>query len=252
MKKTLLTFSTFLIAAALSAQVCFPDPQYADEPFGIWPTPEEGFEVGTEGELYIQVVNFKIPTDPGEIPGAPSLGNIDSVQVVGMVGLPDGLTWQCESHSGAPCTFYPETPGCAVISGIPTESGIFDLTIQILGYIDLLGTSGVPFEFDEFQIEIQAATSVAGLEKYGFQLEQNMPNPFADETVIEFTLNQPQMVEFNIFNLLGKNVHSRAITASNGVNRVELRASEMNMSPGIYLYSMSIDGISVTRKMVVR
>lgn len=264
MKRTLLSICTILMASALSAQICLPNPEFADEPFGIWPSPEDGLTVGQVGVLYTQILDFKIPQNPNDFPDdilaqfpitPPPGTTIDSVAVTGVTGLPDGLGFDCNSHSGAPCTFYSDTPGCALIAGIPEESGSFDLIIVLdiylttaLGPLPFTG-----FEYTDYVLVVEAdETSVSELSAYGLKVNQNMPNPFTTETVIEFSLDNPQMLEFNVFNLLGKNVHSRAINASQGENRIELNASELSMAPGIYLYSMTIDGQSVTRKMIVR
>lgn len=251
MKKTLLSLAAVLVANIMLAQICVPDV-VEEEPFGIWPTPEEGFEVGTEGEVYTQVVSFKIPENSGDIPDAPISVTIDSVQVSEIVNLPEGLDWACESHSGSMCTFYPNTPGCAIIAGIPTESGIFGLTIQVLIFSAELGPFGVPYEFTDFEIEIEAPVSVAELAQYGMKLDQNVPNPFDDQTFIEFSLNQNIEVEFNVYDLVGKVVHTRTLNAVAGQNRIDLNASGLNLNSGIYLYSLGIDGQNVTRRMIVK
>lgn len=253
MKRTLLSLVALLAANIMVAQVCVPNV-VEEEPFGIWPAPEEGFAVGTEGEFYTQVVSFKIPDDPSEIPGFENItfGNIDSVQVTDIVGLPDGLDWACESHSGATCTFYPNTPGCAIITGVPTESGVFPLSILVNGYVDLLQGDPTAIPFDEFEIEIEGSVSVAELAQYGMKLNQNVPNPFDEQTFIEFSLNQNIEVEFNVYDLVGKVVHTRTVNAVAGENRIDLNASALNLNSGIYLYSLGIDGQNVTRRMIVK
>ncbi len=251
MKKVLLSITALFVAHMISAQ-CIPNPDYADESFGIWPTPEEGFPVATEGEFYFQVVDFKIPTSSADIPGAPVAADIDSVQVIGISGLPEGLTFQCNSHSNNDCTFLPTVAGCAVITGTPTESGTFNLSIDINAFMTMFGTMPIEFSFTDFTLEVQGTSSIAELGQKGLVVSQNAPNPFHDNTVIEFSLDRASMVEFQIFNLLGKSVHQQSVNATSGVNRMELTASEMGMSPGIYLYSLSVDGQSVTQKMIVK
>ncbi len=265
MKKTLLSFVFTLAIGALAAQVCTPNPEYADEPFGIWPSAEEGLTVGQINVLYTQVLDFKIPEDPNEFPpeilaqfpiSPPPGTSIDSVIITAVTGLPDGIDWACNSHSGAVCTFFSDTPGCALLSGVPTESGTFDFVITLDIYLYNQLTGVIPFQgfdFEDFQLIVESDdTSVSELAQYGMNVKQNAPNPFSDQTVIEFSLNQPQMVELNVFNLLGKNIHHRSINATGDINRIDLNASELNMSPGIYLYSLSIDGNSATRKMIVK
>lgn len=251
MKRTLLSIVALFAANIMVAQ-CLPNPEYADETFGIWPSPEEGFEVGVENQYYEQIVNFKIPDDPGDIPGMPSFGTIESVEVTAIQGLPDGLIWECNSHTAADCVFFPNTPGCAIISGVPTESDTFALSIVVLAILDV-APNGVPYTFEDFEMVIEPnPSSVHELSEFGLKLNQNAPNPFSDQTVIEYSLDQPVMVDFAVYNLLGKVVHTKTTNSTPGMNRIELSASSLNLSPGIYLYSLTVEGQSVTRKMVVK
>lgn len=257
MKRTLLTITALFAFGALSAQVCIPNPAYANEAFGIWPTAEEGFTVGTLNQLYNQVIDFKIPSDPNEIPdfgggSIPPGVAIDSIHVVSVVGLPNGVSFECQSHTGAECTFLTNVQGCGLLTGVPTEAGTFPLTINVNAFIDLLGNAPFPFSYADFELIVNDPTSVNELAQYGMMLNQNAPNPFSDQTTIEFTLNQPVQMDFNIYNLLGKVVHAEQFSASVGANRIEVSASELNMAPGIYLYSLGVKGETVTRKMIVK
>jgi hypothetical protein len=260
MKKTLLTLSAFIIAGATMAQVCVPNPDYADETFGIWPDIDQGFSDGSVGNPYLQVIDFKIPEDPSEVPVAdgteiPEGSTVDSVMVVGVDGLPDGLDFGCQSHTDAPCTFLPDVQGCAVLTGIPTSGGEYPLTINTVIYLSLFNGSlqiPFPFSYEDYSIFVDGPSSVAEMAEFGLKLGQNMPNPFEDETVIEFTLNQPVLVDFNVYNLLGKSVYAQGVNASQGVNRIELNAGDLGMTSGIYLYSLTIEGQTVTRKMVLK
>lgn len=263
MKKTLLSIAAVLAANIMIAQVCIPNPAYENESFGIWPTAEEGFVDGQVDALYQQIIDFKIPSDPNELPPEMTGGfpippgtTIDSIAVNNVEGLPDGLFWECNSHSGSLCTFHSEEQGCAIIGGIPAEAGTFQLSLHLSIYIysDLTGGVGeLPYEYSDYEITVQGdPNSVHEMAQFGLTLNQNAPNPFSDQTVIEFSLNQPVEVDFNIYNLLGKVVHVKTMNATSGTNRIELNASSMNLTPGIYLYSLTIDGQSVTRKMVVK
>src|SRR5690606_2152436 len=133
MKKTLLSVAAVLAANFMIAQVCIPNPEYANESFGIWPTAEEGFVDGLVGAIYSQNIDFKIPEDPNDLPAEMTGGvippgtTLDSVAVNNVTGLPDGLSWDCNSHSGSLCTFHSEEQGCARLLGIPTEAGTFEL-----------------------------------------------------------------------------------------------------------------------------
>lgn len=257
MKRTLLTITALFAFGALSAQtVCVPNPAYADEAFGIWPAAEDGFDEATINVMYNQVIDFKIPSDPSEIPDFPGGGipglAIDSIHVVSVDGLPNGVWFECQSHTAGDCTFLTETPGCGLITGTPTEAGTFPLTIQINAFINLTGDAATPFSYSDFELIVNDPTGLGELSQYGMVLNQNAPNPFSDQTVIEFTLNQPVLMDFNIYNLLGKVVHAEQINTTVGANRIEVSAASLNMSPGIYLYSLGVEGERVTRKMIVK
>ncbi len=264
MKKTLLSIAALLAANFLVAQVCIPNPEYESESFGIWPTAEEGFADGQVGAIYQQKIDFKIPEDPNELPPdlvaqfpfpPPDGTTIDSVWVNDVDGLPDGIIWECNSHTGAVCTFLSDELGCAILGGIPSEAGTYGLVIEVTAHLTVPGFGYIPgdFNYTDYEIVVQEdPNSIHELAEFGLKLNQNAPNPFSDLTVIEFSLDQSVEVDFNIYNLLGKVVHVKTLNANTGTNRIELNASTLNLSPGIYLYSLTIEGQSVTRKMVVK
>jgi hypothetical protein len=252
MKKTLLSIFTVMLATAAFSQ-CIPNPEYADEPFGVWPSPEDGFADGEVGVLYTQVIDFKIPNDAGEIDAAFAGQTINSVKVLGIVNIPPGLTWACASHTADPCEFLPNTPGCGLISGTPTSGGEYLMTINALvNLTTAIGVIDFPYPFTGYAINVDGPVSVAEMEQYGLAMKQNMPNPFTHSSAIDFSLNQSMMVEFNVFDMVGRNIHSRAINASTGMNRIDINAANMGLTTGVYLYTLTINGQSVTRKMVVK
>ena len=96
------------------------------------------------------------------------------------------------------------------------------------------------------------STSVAGQDVVPevFTLEQNYPNPFNPATTIRFGLPHTSLVRLEVFDLLGRTVatlvdaHMEA-----GVHNVVLDASRL--SSGIYIYRLTADGASMTRKMTL-
>lgn len=252
MKKTLLSIFALIFTTAAFSQ-CVPNPEYADEVFGVWPTPEEGFDDGVVGVLYVQVLDFIIPSDAGEIDPIGAGQIIDSVVVLSIEGLHPGLSFACNSHTPSPCTFLPEIQGCGVISGVPTVGGDSVLTINALAYVNLLGNPiPIPYTFEGYSLLVLDPTSVAEMAEFGLRLNQNMPNPFSQSSVIEFSLNQSMMVEFNVFDMVGRNIDARVINATTGTNRIDINAANMGLKTGIYLYTLTIEGQTVTRKMIVK
>ncbi|MEP0828892.1 MAG: T9SS type A sorting domain-containing protein [bacterium] len=86
-------------------------------------------------------------------------------------------------------------------------------------------------------------------------LEQNHPNPFNAETVIEFSIVRPGYLELAIYNLLGQKVAAPfAGIPARGLNRVSWNAHDYLGKPlpsGIYFYRLSSDEFSLTKKMIL-
>ncbi|TVQ15859.1 MAG: T9SS C-terminal target domain-containing protein [Balneolaceae bacterium] len=82
------------------------------------------------------------------------------------------------------------------------------------------------------------------------ELKQNYPNPFNPATVIPFRLDTDSDVRLAIYNMLGQEIAT--ITEGRlaaGEHRVTWDAG--NLSSGIYLYRLNVDGQTLTRKMVL-
>jgi len=83
----------------------------------------------------------------------------------------------------------------------------------------------------------------------GFALEQNIPNPFSSETVINYTL--PQQIKnasLIIYDLSGKQLTSFPLEPS----AKSISITSEKLSAGIYIYSVMADGkIMDSKRMVV-
>ena len=84
-----------------------------------------------------------------------------------------------------------------------------------------------------------------------FELDQNYPNPFNPSTTIVFNLkNSNSEVKLTILNSTGAKIYSSKINNPvSGYNNVKFDGSALNS--GIYYYTLEVDGISDTRKMIL-
>ena len=78
----------------------------------------------------------------------------------------------------------------------------------------------------------------------------NYPNPFNPATSISFDLSTGSNVKLTVFNSTGKEVASLINGNLNrGKHQVSFNAG--NMVSGVYYYSLSVDGKSVVKKMML-
>ncbi len=84
----------------------------------------------------------------------------------------------------------------------------------------------------------------------GFHLHQNYPNPFNPATTISFTLSSRSTARLEVFDLLGRQIHSRELgLLPSGDHSIEYDAS--GMPSGIYFYRLVTETNSLTRKMIL-
>jgi|GEM_PF-969187 len=83
-----------------------------------------------------------------------------------------------------------------------------------------------------------------------YSLEQNYPNPFNPSTEIKFTLAKSGNVSLKIFDILGREVASLVNgQLEAGSHSVNFNAA--NLSSGVYMYTISADNFSMTKKMML-
>jgi hypothetical protein len=82
-------------------------------------------------------------------------------------------------------------------------------------------------------------------------LEQNFPNPFNPTTTIKYSLQEPQTVQLEVYNLQGQKVATiqESQTVSAGEHSVAFDASAL--SSGIYMYRLETATQTLTKKMVL-
>jgi len=93
------------------------------------------------------------------------------------------------------------------------------------------------------------ATIAIDLQSTEFEVQGNFPNPFTGTTEIRFTNSNRSDVEFEVRNMVGKQILNRTIKAERGQNNISFNADKF--IPGIYFYTINDGKKSITRKMIV-
>ena len=92
-------------------------------------------------------------------------------------------------------------------------------------------------------------TNTIELDKPGFKLYQNQPNPFKTDAVIRFELPESMDVVMVFHNHLGEVVKQVNIQGVKGMNKMNL--SQLNMGSGVYYYSLKAGAFTDTKSMVI-
>jgi Secretion system C-terminal sorting domain len=86
------------------------------------------------------------------------------------------------------------------------------------------------------------------LEKNGFELSQNVPNPFSKNSTVSYNLiKEASNASFTITDVMGRVVSSEKVANTVGYHTIKVGS----YASGVYYYSLTIDGKSITKKMIV-
>ncbi len=87
-------------------------------------------------------------------------------------------------------------------------------------------------------------------ENAGLKLEQNIPNPFREETVIGFYLPKGEAVILSVFDASGQMIYSESRDLPEGKHEWMLSASQLEGS-GVYYYRVQTSTETATGKMIL-
>lgn len=240
-KRLLVIALLSLVFNIQSFSQCVPDTSIHN--VGVYPDSATGLVSGTVGVPYNQVIQLKVPVDTTVVIIIPITIIIDSVHLANFSGLPPGLSYNCSSPN---CTFLGGSNGCADIIGTPTVAGHYPLTAVVITYASGFTQTDT---INYYSIDIASASGVDEFSSNGFAVHQNSPNPFSDFSSISYSIPHKGIVEFKLYNLLGKEVYHDTEAANAGVNSISVDAK--NFSPGVYMYSMQFENQTITKRLVI-
>jgi hypothetical protein len=128
------------------------------------------------------------------------------------------------------------SPKCYSFSDSPLEIGTYKYRLK---QIDLDGHS-------KYSNEIEVVYNNV----FYFSLNQNYPNPFNPSTTISYQLSAGGLVSLKVYDVLGNEITTLVNEIKqSGIHEVNFDASEY--SSGIYLYRITVNNFTQTRKMIV-
>jgi len=230
MKKLLLSIAVAVITTmSVQAQSCTPNAQYADSVYGVWPDTTTNFPAATQNVAYSTDLNFKVPSEvPASLDATLAGTPIQGFVVTGVAGLPTGFDYACNVSS---CQYAGGANGCANVFGTTSQTGVFNVTIQITATVSIFG-QGIDqdVEFTGYKIVVGNAGTI---EQVIAPIVVS-PNPANDEIKIEGISASMKASKVEITNIEGKVVASKEVANSSNFN-----FDLTEMKAGIYFVNVT-------------
>ncbi|MGQ3012645.1 MAG: T9SS type A sorting domain-containing protein [Flavobacteriales bacterium] len=115
---------------------------------------------------------------------------------------------------------------------------------------DALNAGGIPVGFTVDPSCTYYVGVEENLSNNSFDVAQNFPNPVTGESQIVFNVPAAGKVNFRITSLVGSVISDKTIGANAGKNIIDINAG--SFAPGVYMYSVTYNGSTVTKRMIVK
>jgi hypothetical protein len=134
---------------------------------------------------------------------------------------------------------------------LPTKNGTM-LYYNCAGDSGFVPGDGVTY-FQDINVYVQVTSLPVGMKELhnaGMTVQQNYPNPFNKTTLISYSLDKSSNVSFNVSDIMGRKLLTDLFcNAAPGPHSIILDSHQFN--PGVYFYTLEIEGNMVTKKMMV-
>jgi Secretion system C-terminal sorting domain len=83
----------------------------------------------------------------------------------------------------------------------------------------------------------------------GIDVQQNFPNPFNKQSVIQIKMDKAATINFKVADVLGKVVMEKTLNYSGGTHNITINRAQL--SSGVYFYTVQAGSEQVTNKMII-
>jgi len=172
-------------------------------------------------------------------PGEATLGTqtiyIEYIILDSVANLPGGITYQANA-----ATMYADSLYCISISGTPVTAGEYPLSIYITPWIFAGGTTIPGIQVKNDTSVVMTVNEAAGVDpnRYNeFQVLPNIPNPFSEVTLIGFFTPYDDLIELEVYNILGELMHHENYGSPPGEHYFKFEGEDL--LPGTYIYRVT-------------
>ncbi len=238
------------ILTADSFQLLSPAPYSPDSPY-------YNLALACIDENYNQSVTVNVPPTFSYAGFSVPITNVSIPTTNGIGNYPAGMQYTCDPPN---CVFNANTLGCILLHGKPAIGNTAPDTLDLMLTATVLTAIGaVPITFpgdpsapdDHYYLILNPnGQCLSGAAEPGspFRAVRAMPNPVSGQTTIEVQSTETGAFQFEVFNMVGKRIHSETIQLFEGVNHFSYDASQL--PKGAYLYSVGTPGHQSLRRLI--
>jgi hypothetical protein len=235
------------------------------------------YKVPAEEELYNVVVIAELNCDvnPGDnisnIAECVDLNDIELLEIITPSGqqpdnVGDAIILTVKLKNNSPFDPFTGIRINAVVDNVPLTTGVVDLIAgEDIVYSFPAYTVPAVSEYtikvfvdrvdiyphnDTLTTKRQTNNGIPNLSNTEFALGQNIPNPAKENTRIEYNIPEDGQVIFTVYTITGQTLYIEKRDANSGRNNIEFNT--INLTNGIYYYSMEYKGERLVKKMTIR
>ena len=116
-----------------------------------------------------------------------------------------------------------------------------------ISVVDRISPEAYDNNLDLIGIELNYRNGTSG----EFELYQNTPNPFSNETEIAFELPEASMVTITVYDVTGKVIMNSSETFDKGYNSVKMSKNDLKGTSGVLYYKVENNGFVAVKKMIL-
>lgn len=147
---------------------------------------------------------------------------------------------------------------CETPTGFPTSYGQLIYLPSVSNTANLVYASGADTYYFAsqnwhlwYKVSYVDRTSLEETGAKGFGIEQNTPNPFSGNTTVKYHMLVSGDVYWKLFDMSGRLLHQSNLGYHNP-GTYTLPFDARSLSPGVYIYGITVNGATVTKRMIVK
>jgi hypothetical protein len=208
-----------------------------------------GFRIYKAGSYTLEY-SFTTTYDPDYIYGIKGERDGDQIQVNEFDVNGDGINEIIGSGANSATGTEVVNPvNGSILYQIPSAYLGYLLDIDDDGYVEIVTKASGKITVTSTPAQTVLVNNSSQIVK-DYTLKQNYPNPFNPNTTIEYTLNKNSDVKIIIYDILGREVNT-LVNQKQIPGTYKLSLNGNDLSSGTYFYSLVVNGVSESKKMIL-